>query len=136
MPIADIDGEVRKVWTNTVTSIKEDKSVYPKMSESNICHVRPHARDKDDTIETPSGKMEVKKCFWLNRQYIKDQVVDKVLTRNEVLIISKEELMSLYLTFPKNYYFPSKVFEFSLLLFITFLVFDKFFFPKLSICFW
>lgn len=42
----------------------------PKISESNVAHVRPHGADGTDTIETPQHTQELKKCFWLNAKYI------------------------------------------------------------------
>lgn len=45
-----------------------------KSSENRCCHVRPHGRNSDDTLLTPQGDMVVKKCFWLNAQYLKEEV--------------------------------------------------------------
>ena len=45
-----------------------------KSSENRCCHVRPHGRDSSDTLPTPQGDMVVKKCFWLNAQYLKDEI--------------------------------------------------------------
>ena len=79
MPIADIDGEVQRVWNKTVHSIKEERASYlPKKAQSPICHVRPHGKNKKDIIETPNGEFLVKKSFWLNRDYIKCQIVDSM----------------------------------------------------------
>lgn len=75
MPISDLDGDVRKVWRETVRRIKVGKAdQLPKSTENRVSHVRPHARDSHDTIPTPRNGMQVKKCFWLNQSYIKDQV--------------------------------------------------------------
>ena len=46
-----------------------------KSSESRCCHVRPHGRDSSDTLPTPQGDYVVKKCFWLNAQYLKGEIV-------------------------------------------------------------
>jgi len=46
----------------------------PKSTESEILHVRPHGRNAEDKIITPSGSMATKKCFWLNRGYILKQI--------------------------------------------------------------
>lgn len=79
MPIPHIDGEVRRVWTDTVRAIIGGKADHlPKKSESPFCHVRPHARDSRDTIDAPDSIKLVKKCFWLNSSYIKYQVVDQL----------------------------------------------------------
>ena len=45
-----------------------------KSSENRCCHVRPHGRDSADTLPTPQGDQVVKKCFWLNAQYLKAEV--------------------------------------------------------------
>lgn len=71
MPYCDL-REARKVWIETVRRILRGKAdALPKKSENLVCHVRPHARNADDTCETPDGKFVVKKSFWLNNSYIK-----------------------------------------------------------------
>ena len=45
-----------------------------KSSENRCCHVRPHGRNNNDTLPTPQGDRVVKKCFWLNAQYLKDEI--------------------------------------------------------------
>ena len=45
-----------------------------KSSENRCCHVRPHARNKADTLPTPYGSRETKKCFWLNASYIASEI--------------------------------------------------------------
>jgi DNA mismatch repair protein MutH len=42
----------------------------PQASETEILHVRPHARNKDDTLPLPSGRPYVKSSFWLNRDFV------------------------------------------------------------------
>ncbi len=75
MPYDDLEVEVKKVWDRTISQIKKGKAdELPKKSETKVCHVRPHGRDGDDTDETPDGQLLVKKCFWLNAGYIKQQV--------------------------------------------------------------
>jgi DNA mismatch repair protein MutH len=74
MPHKDIK-EVKKVWNETKKRIKKgEANNLPKKSENRVSHVRPHARNKQDTYETPQGKHEVKKCFWLNNSYIKNEI--------------------------------------------------------------
>lgn len=73
-PLEDID-EVRSVWQKTIDRINECRcDDLPKIRESEVAHVRPHARNADDTLPTPCGKNEVKKCFWLNAKYIEKQL--------------------------------------------------------------
>jgi DNA mismatch repair protein MutH len=42
----------------------------PQGSETEILHVRPHARNKDDILPLPSGRPYVKSSFWLNREFV------------------------------------------------------------------
>lgn len=83
MPEDDLD-EVRIVWEKTVSIIKEGIQIrksngrnynnLPKSTESRIAHVRPHARNSSDTLELPDGRQFPKQCFWLNNNYIKEQL--------------------------------------------------------------
>jgi len=74
MPYSDIQ-EVKKLWIETAARIKNGRAAdLPKKSEHSICHVRPHAQNAKDTYETPQGNHVVKKCFWLNSQYIRDAI--------------------------------------------------------------
>lgn len=45
-----------------------------KSTENRCCHVRPHGRNNEDTLPTPQGDRIVKKCFWLNAQYLKGEI--------------------------------------------------------------
>ena len=45
-----------------------------KSTENRCCHVRPHGKDNSDTLPTPQGDHVVKKCFWLNAQYLKTEI--------------------------------------------------------------
>lgn len=49
-----------------------DRSVTSR--ENRCCHVRPHGRNKNDTLPTPYGSMETKKCFWINARYIGEEI--------------------------------------------------------------
>ena len=69
-PMADL-AEAERVFEKTKACIRLGTySALPKMSESRVAHVRPHGKDSSDTIETPQGTQEVKRCFWLNAKYI------------------------------------------------------------------
>lgn len=90
MPELDIQLEAKHVWELTriciITGniVKEiDKNgnrttCFPGVSVSKICHVRPHARDAQDTYPLPvkdrlTGATDyTKHCFWLNNTYIKE----------------------------------------------------------------
>ena len=74
MPYED-KKEAQLVWEKTKNQIqKGNAEELPKKSESSVAHVRPHARNASDTIETPQGDFLVKKCFWLNSDYIQSQL--------------------------------------------------------------
>ncbi len=77
MPNEVLDDEVRKVWSKTKAAIRaSDVERLPKKSENRIAHVRPHGRNADDTDTLPNGKEETKRCFWLNSQFIKQQIAN------------------------------------------------------------
>lgn len=62
--------EARRVWEETKRRIAIDARKLPSKTESEISHVRPHARNGKDLELTPQGELLVKKCFWLNMKYI------------------------------------------------------------------
>lgn len=70
MPYEDRE-EAHQVWEETKRRVAIDASNLPKSSESLVAHVRPKAKNSQDTLPTPQGTYLVKKCFWLNRNYIK-----------------------------------------------------------------
>lgn len=74
MPVRDL--EIAKLfWLDTKNKIKNDiYDDFIKISDNKICHVRPKGRDSKDLMETPTGRLEKKKCFWLNSSYIKDLI--------------------------------------------------------------
>ncbi len=74
MPYADRQ-EAKRVWERTVSLIKNGNvSKLPKIKDSDVAHVRPHGKNKDDTLPLPNGEKFTKQCFWLNPQYIKTQI--------------------------------------------------------------
>ena len=74
MPSKDMI-EVEKVWNKTQKLINENNfDSFPKKSENYVSHVRPHARNKEDTCEAPDGNSYMKRCFWLNAKYLKKQI--------------------------------------------------------------
>lgn len=75
VPEKDLNSEIKRVWSETITRIKNNEyDNLPKISESPILHVRPHAQNSNDTYPTLDGKKAIKKCFWLNASYIKKQI--------------------------------------------------------------
>ncbi|AFL68863.1 Sau3AI family type II restriction endonuclease [Sulfurospirillum barnesii] len=90
MPHADIEAS-QKVWLEAKRVIQEGNIVkkisnkryythFPSKKFSTIAHVRPHAKDKDDTYPLPTldqltdKNNYMKHSFWLNNQYIKDKI--------------------------------------------------------------
>ena len=79
IPVEDLD-EVRKVWERTVQIIRYGVKLeydgnithnnLPKQSESRVAHVRPHAKNANDTYPLPDGRDMTKQCFWFNRTYV------------------------------------------------------------------
>lgn len=73
-PMGDL-GEAERVFNKTIRCIEEGRYAdFPKMSESEVAHVRPHGQDGKDTLETPQHTKEVKRCFWLNAKYIQKAI--------------------------------------------------------------
>ena len=76
--------EAEVVWEKTRKIIKEGVKVWtdgkvnrnnlPKKSENKVSHVRPHGQNAKDTFDLPNGKKMTKQCFWLNAQYLKEQI--------------------------------------------------------------
>ena len=62
--------EAKRVWEETKRRNMIDSSDLPRSSESFVAHVRPKARDGSDKLPTPQGDLQIKKCFWLNKEYI------------------------------------------------------------------
>ena len=94
MPNHDIENHVKYIWLKTQECVVSGKIVkkiekngkritnFPGISSNNICHVRPHARNTNDTYPLPvrdkvSGLTEyMKHCFWLNNKYIEQILKD------------------------------------------------------------
>lgn len=84
MPLEDLE-EVKTVWSRTVQTIKDGVELwsdgkvthnnFPKATENRVAHVRPHARDANDTYPLPDGRRMPKQCFWLNNTYIKSVIL-------------------------------------------------------------
>lgn len=89
MPYRDLNNEVQKVWKRTKQTLIDGLHItrvngrnynnFPKASENHVCHVRPHARNANDTYELPDGRQYPKHCFWLNNSYILSQLDKKFL---------------------------------------------------------
>lgn len=70
-PSADQLVGIENEWRSYSRRIKEgDADKLPGASQTQYIHVRPHARDSDDTEEAPRVGQVVKKCFWLNQDFM------------------------------------------------------------------
>ena len=88
IPYKDLEIQVRSVWEQTKRVIQEGLRItmvngnrrnnFPKASENPVCHVRPHARNAQDTYELPDGRQYPKQCFWLNNSYIYSQLIPEL----------------------------------------------------------
>ncbi|MFV8343598.1 Sau3AI family type II restriction endonuclease [Flavobacterium sp. XS2P39] len=106
MPDDDIQ-EVKKVWLKTKCLIQNGNifkdygrnkngdtrlskkgnpiklNNLPKISESTVCHVRPHATDSTHTFPLPiidkksNATVYSKQCFWLNNTYVRKVIYVK-----------------------------------------------------------
>ena len=82
MPDADL-LEARRCYEEMQRRVREGHAEQSVTSRENrCCHVRPHGRNKADTLPTPYGTRETKKCFWINARYIGEEI-DKVKRNNE-----------------------------------------------------
>jgi len=76
MPAQDI-LEAKKVWQKTIDCLKKnDLANLPKIKDNKVCHVRPKARNSQDTTSTHLGTQMVKSTFWINATYIRDSIYD------------------------------------------------------------
>lgn len=74
MPEADLD-EARRCYEQMRENVRQGRAdVSVRSSENRCCHVRPHARDAMDTRPQPYGPPVVKKCFWLNQDYLQKEI--------------------------------------------------------------
>lgn len=74
MPYED-RKEAERVWLDTQKRVGIDAFDLPGMTESDVAHVRPKAKDGKDKGLTPQGNYRTKQCFWLNAKYIGNVVV-------------------------------------------------------------
>lgn len=79
IPNEDLE-KVHHVWDRTVEILKNSKNEkgkklkFPRKSESKVAHIRPHGKNKNDTAKLPNGNCMTKQSFWLNNQYIAEQI--------------------------------------------------------------
>lgn len=108
MPISDLDNQVQEVWQDTVDILNTGVELYynstskrvhnnfTKISDDKILSVRPHASKASylennpnaDRLPVPakwtnkpnhfSNQWMTKQCFWLNNNYIEEQISELI----------------------------------------------------------
>ncbi|MCI1665059.1 MAG: hypothetical protein LKI25_01645 [Atopobiaceae bacterium] len=74
MPSEDL-AEAERCYEQTRELVRNGQYDHlPRSTENRCCHVRPHGKDSHDTLPTPQGTQEPKRCFWLNARYIAGQL--------------------------------------------------------------
>ena len=74
MPDNDLE-EAKRCYEQMRGNVRRGRAdISVKSTENRCCHVRPHARDAEDTRPQPHGAPVVKKCFWLNQGYLQDEI--------------------------------------------------------------
>ena len=74
MPYDDLK-EAERVWKEAAKAVKEHRyDDLPKMVDSKVSHVRTKGKDGKDKVEVEDGSMQMKKCFWLNKHYVAEQI--------------------------------------------------------------
>jgi DNA mismatch repair protein MutH len=68
--------DAQRVWETTRNLVRSDIYQFPRESESEVAHVRPHGRNSRDLIPTPSGRLEKKMSFWFSRSLIRSIAED------------------------------------------------------------
>jgi DNA mismatch repair protein MutH len=66
--------EAAAVWHKTKELIGQGSVSFPRASQSRVAHVRPHGRNRADTLSLPDGTQFTKQAFWLNRRYVSEIV--------------------------------------------------------------
>lgn len=74
MPEKDLD-DARACYEQMRENVCQGRAdISVRSSENRCCHVRPHARNAEDTRPQPYGPPAVKKCFWLNQGYMQVEI--------------------------------------------------------------
>ncbi|ERJ11907.1 Sau3AI family type II restriction endonuclease [Haloplasma contractile] len=92
MPVSILDGPVKETWEETVRVLKEGVKLKPSGNKvfnnlpgsklNSVCHVRPHTSKASyephnpNSDELPDGKWMTKQCFWLDKKFITQIILD------------------------------------------------------------
>lgn len=79
-------AEIEKGWKATQTGVRTSNAkLFPKSTNNNVMHVRPKARNNQDTDTFPDGTKITRQCFWLNKRFL-----CKILSDQNVLTESSK----------------------------------------------
>ena len=80
-PATDIENKAKPTWEKTKIIINEWVEIIqkwnkyynnlPSWKDTEMIHIRPHAKNRDDTDTLPDWRELTKQCFWFNKKYIK-----------------------------------------------------------------
>lgn len=77
IPYEDMQ-QAKSVWQRTKELVSQRKyDDMPKKKDNPVSHVRPHARNSEDTTPGLEGEPRKKLCFWLDRKYLAEQLSNK-----------------------------------------------------------
>lgn len=67
----EYSNQAKFVYDKTIDAFKNgDESLFPKMGDDEGFHVRPKAKNADDTFEFTNGNQITKRTFWANKKLI------------------------------------------------------------------
>lgn len=76
-------NKAKDVWERTKHQVMaEDFDNFPDSGFNGISHVRPKGRNSKDLMETSTGTLEKKKCFWLNSSYI-TRIINELQSKDD-----------------------------------------------------
>ena len=68
--------ECKRLWSDMCKKVrKNDYGNFIRQSESDVCHIRPKARNAADVAFTPQGGTARKLCYWFNREYVLNSIL-------------------------------------------------------------
>jgi DNA mismatch repair protein MutH len=84
IPQVDLEGPVQQCWRTARSAISAcDGSRLPGTKGSTVAHVRPHGQNSKDVDTFPDGSTSTKRCFWLNKSYLKS-VIEAAADRGDL----------------------------------------------------
>ena len=77
MPYKDLE-QGKLLWEDTHAKVVAGNyEHFIKSSENPVCHIRPKAQNAADTTVGAQGFQVKKMCYWLNREYVLNQITKK-----------------------------------------------------------